>query len=406
MKILISADMEGATGVTWPADVLPGTAQWERCRAMFTSDVNAAVLGFFDGGADEVLVNEAHWTMRNLLLEQLDERAQMLTGRHKALSMVEGVQHGDVDGVAFLGYHAGAGMEGVLAHTYLANQITGVWLDGVRASEGLLNAHVVAEYGVPVVLVTGDDLACEDALGYAPGALKVAVKDHVSRYAAVFAPPPAPPPTSGPPRRTPPCSRCGTNRWPAGRSPWRSSSTPSTWRWPRPSSPGCAVRGSARSRTTAGRCTRGFVPSRRLRRSPPPPWRSSMADQQQEPGEPTDHTDHDPVDARALDEVVAFTSELIRIDTTNRGGGDCRERPAAEYAAERLADAGLTPTLLERAPGRTNVVARVEGTDPGADALLVHGHLDVVPAEAADWSVDPFSARSATASSGAAARST
>jgi D-amino peptidase len=185
MKILISADMEGATGVTWPADVLPGTPQWERCRSMFTSDVNAAVLGFFDGGADEVLINEAHWTMRNLLLEELDERAQMLTGRHKSLSMVEGVQHGDVDGIAFVGYHAGAGMEGVLAHTYLANSITGVWLNGVRASEGLLNAHVVAEFGVPVVLVTGDDVACEDALGYAPEALKVAVKDHVSRYAAV-----------------------------------------------------------------------------------------------------------------------------------------------------------------------------------------------------------------------------
>ncbi|WP_328493025.1 M55 family metallopeptidase [Streptomyces sp. NBC_00414] len=185
VKILISADMEGATGVTWPADVLPGTPQWERCRSMFTSDVNAAVLGFLDGGADEVLVNEAHWTMRNLLLEQLDERAQMLTGRHKSLSMVEGVQHGDVDGIAFVGYHAGAGMEGVLAHTYLANSITGVWINGERASEGLLNARVVAEYGVPVVLVTGDDVACEDALGYAPEALKVAVKDHVSRYAAV-----------------------------------------------------------------------------------------------------------------------------------------------------------------------------------------------------------------------------
>ncbi|MFG2681585.1 M55 family metallopeptidase [Streptomyces sp. NPDC048392] len=185
MKILISADMEGATGVTWPADVLPGTPQWERCRSMFTSDVNAAVQGLFDGGADEVLVNEAHWSMRNLLLERLDERTQMLTGRHKALSMVEGVQHGDVDGIAFIGYHAGAGMEGVLAHTYLANQLTGVWLNDVRASEGLLNAHVVAEYGVPVVLVTGDDVACEDALGYAPEARKVAVKDHVSRYAAV-----------------------------------------------------------------------------------------------------------------------------------------------------------------------------------------------------------------------------
>ena len=185
MKILISADMEGATGVTWPADVLPGAPQWERCRSMFTSDVNAAVLGFFDGGADQVVINEAHSSMRNLLLERLDERAELLTGRHKTLSMVEGVQHGDIDGIAFVGYHTGAGTEGVLAHTYLANSITGVWVNDVRASEGLLNSHVVAEFGVPVVLVTGDDLTCEDALGYAPEALKVAVKDHVSRYAAV-----------------------------------------------------------------------------------------------------------------------------------------------------------------------------------------------------------------------------
>ncbi|MEU6594335.1 M20/M25/M40 family metallo-hydrolase [Streptomyces sp. NPDC046881] len=96
-------------------------------------------------------------------------------------------------------------------------------------------------------------------------------------------------------------------------------------------------------------------------------------------------------DELSLDEVVEFTSGLIRIDTTNRGSGDCRERPAAEYAAERLAGAGLEPLLLERTPGRTNVVARIEGTDPSADALLLHGHLDVVPAEAADWRVHPFS---------------
>jgi acetylornithine deacetylase/succinyl-diaminopimelate desuccinylase-like protein len=96
-------------------------------------------------------------------------------------------------------------------------------------------------------------------------------------------------------------------------------------------------------------------------------------------------------DGQALDEVVRFTSDLIRIDTTNRGGGDCRERPAAEYAAEQLAGAGLEPVLLENTPGRTNVVARVEGSDPSADALLLHGHLDVVPAEAADWRVHPFS---------------
>ncbi|HET6858078.1 MAG TPA: M20/M25/M40 family metallo-hydrolase [Streptomyces sp.] len=97
------------------------------------------------------------------------------------------------------------------------------------------------------------------------------------------------------------------------------------------------------------------------------------------------------IDALALDEVVTFTSELIRIDTTNRGSGDCHERPAAEYVAQRLAEAGLKPVMLERTAGRTNVVARIEGTDPSADALLVHGHLDVVPAEPADWSKHPFS---------------
>ncbi|MFJ9847999.1 M20/M25/M40 family metallo-hydrolase [Streptomyces sp. NPDC101150] len=99
----------------------------------------------------------------------------------------------------------------------------------------------------------------------------------------------------------------------------------------------------------------------------------------------------DTVDQQALDEVVRFTSELIRIDTSNAGDGACQERPAAEYVAERLAEAGLEPALLERTKGRTNVVARIAGADPAADALLVHGHLDVVPAEPADWSVHPFS---------------
>src|SRR5215472_2652327 len=191
MKILISADMEGATGVTWPADVEPGTEQWQRFRAMFTSDVNAAVAGFFDGGATEVLINEAHASMRNLLLEELDERAAMLTGRHKDLSMVEGIQHGDVDGVAFVGYHAGAGADGVLAHTYLPNSITSVVVNGEPASEGWLNTRVAEQYGVPVILITGDDRACSDAAGYAPAAQTVAVKKCVSRYAAVCRPPTA-----------------------------------------------------------------------------------------------------------------------------------------------------------------------------------------------------------------------
>ena len=86
-------------------------------------------------------------------------------------------------------------------------------------------------------------------------------------------------------------------------------------------------------------------------------------------------------------EVVGFLTDLIRIDTSNPIKP---ERPAAEYVAEKLAEAGLEPKIFESDTGRASVVARFEGTDPSADALLVHGHLDVVPADAADWSVDPF----------------
>ncbi|MFD6952609.1 hypothetical protein A6A08_09685 [Nocardiopsis sp. TSRI0078] len=94
--------------------------------------------------------------------------------------------------------------------------------------------------------------------------------------------------------------------------------------------------------------------------------------------------------AAAGEDAVQLTRGLIRRDSTNHGGGRGDERAAAEYAAEALGDAGLAPRILESAPRRANVVARVPGTDPTAPALLVHGHLDVVPADAADWTVPPF----------------
>jgi acetylornithine deacetylase/succinyl-diaminopimelate desuccinylase-like protein len=95
--------------------------------------------------------------------------------------------------------------------------------------------------------------------------------------------------------------------------------------------------------------------------------------------------------AEAGADAARLAADLIRIDTTNRGGGDACERPAAEYVAARLAEAGAEPVLLESAPGRANVVARVSGSDQSAEALLLHGHLDVVPADPASWSVHPFS---------------
>lgn len=188
MRVLISADMEGVTGVTFPDDVEPGSARWSYHRKFFTGDVNAAVRGFFDAGADEVLVNDSHADKRNLLLDELDPRATMLIGTHKPWSMMEGIDRG-YDAIAFVGYHAGAGQQGVLSHTYLPNMITSVWLNGEPCSEGYMNAALAYEFGVPVVLVTGDDCAIEDARSYAPEAKLVAVKECVDRYTAICLPP-------------------------------------------------------------------------------------------------------------------------------------------------------------------------------------------------------------------------
>ncbi|ROO59931.1 acetylornithine deacetylase/succinyl-diaminopimelate desuccinylase-like protein [Micromonospora sp. Llam0] len=92
------------------------------------------------------------------------------------------------------------------------------------------------------------------------------------------------------------------------------------------------------------------------------------------------------------DEVVRICRDLLRIDTTNTGDPltSVGERVAAEYVAEQLAEVGVTSTIVESAPGRASLVARISGTDPSRGALLVHGHLDVVPADASEWSVPPF----------------
>ncbi|NUU24740.1 MAG: M55 family metallopeptidase, partial [Streptomycetaceae bacterium] len=190
MRVLISADMEGATGTVLPADVTSGTARYERFRRLLTGDVNAAVDGFATAGAEEILVNDAHCGMDNVLLDELDARASLIVGRHKPLGMMQGIELG-VDAVAFVGYHTGAGEQGVLAHTYLSHSILAVRVDDVPTDEGRFNALVAAEAGVPVVLVTGDDLTCAQARVWAPGARTVAVKTALSRHAAVCRPPAA-----------------------------------------------------------------------------------------------------------------------------------------------------------------------------------------------------------------------
>ena len=192
MRVLVSADMEGVSGVVHPDDVEPGTSSYGEFRHAMTGDVYAAVAGFFDGGASDVLVNDAHYTMRNLVVADLDPRLRYVRGAQKPLGMLEGLLDpagvAAVDVVAFVGYHAGAGRPGVLAHTHLGNSIVEVRFDGSPMSEGRMNALVAAEAGVPLVLVTGDDVTCADARDYAPGVHTAEVKRAITRYTAEVLP--------------------------------------------------------------------------------------------------------------------------------------------------------------------------------------------------------------------------
>jgi D-amino peptidase len=190
VRVLISADMEGASGVTCPEDCRPGSPQWDRMRHLFTGDVAAVGDGYLEAGVREVLVNEAHSTMRNLLVERLDPRMRLLTGNHKSLGMLEGIQDRP-ELVAFVGYHSGPGTEGVLSHTWLGYEVYSATLNGRPMSEGYLNALLAAEYGSPVALVSGDDVTCAEAGQYAPAAELVEVKRAVDRYTAVCVPPAA-----------------------------------------------------------------------------------------------------------------------------------------------------------------------------------------------------------------------
>lgn len=167
MKVLISADMEGTCGVTSWVQVMPpeygsqpsSLAEYERARLRLTREVNAAVEGALAGGADEVIVNESHNGMRNLIPEELHQSVRFITGSDKELGMMQGVQEEGVGAVFFTGYHARAGTPAApLAHTW-TGYVNDVRFNGVSTGEYGLNAVVAGHYGVPVTLVTGDDKA-------------------------------------------------------------------------------------------------------------------------------------------------------------------------------------------------------------------------------------------------------
>lgn len=184
MKLLIAVDMEGITGVVTWNHVDPSHAEYQRFRRLMTQDVNAAIRGAFQGGANEIVITDGHWNGDNILIEELDPRARLNSGTPSPLSMVNGVDQG-VDAVMFIGYHARMGtQQAILDHTWSSTRVQNVWLNGRLTGEIGLNASVCGSFGVPVLLISGDQSANKEAEEWIPEIETVVVKQASGRKAA------------------------------------------------------------------------------------------------------------------------------------------------------------------------------------------------------------------------------
>jgi len=182
--------MEGISGVTNWDHVDSGNAEYPRFRKIMTEDVNAAVRGAFEAGANEVVVTDGHGSGNNILIEDLDARVKLNSGNASPFAMVQGANSGDFDGVIFVGYHARAGTAyGVLAHTWSSQRVANVWLNDVVMGEYGLNAALCGHYGCVPLMITGDQTACSQAVDLLGDLETVQVKQATSFQSAECLPP-------------------------------------------------------------------------------------------------------------------------------------------------------------------------------------------------------------------------
>ncbi|MEU8169810.1 M55 family metallopeptidase [Micromonospora sp. NPDC049004] len=185
MKVLISVDMEGISGIVHPTETNPDRYDYERGRALMTAEANAVIGGVLDAAPDAVVwVADAHGPFRNLLPEDLDRRAHLVRGKPRPLGMLAGLDE-HTDAVMLIGYHARAGAgPAVLAHT-MSDAILDVRVAGRTLGEIGLNTAMAGHLDAPVVLLSGDDTACAEFGELVPSAVTVAVKQTLGQAAAV-----------------------------------------------------------------------------------------------------------------------------------------------------------------------------------------------------------------------------
>ncbi|MBT2680900.1 M55 family metallopeptidase [Bacillus sp. ISL-35] len=182
MKLYLSVDMEGITGLVDHTHVDSSKHNYERSRKIMTQEANHVITKAFESGCEEVIVNDSHSKMNNLLIEDLHPETQLITGDVKPFSMVQGLDE-SFKGAVFVGYHARASMSGVMSHSMIFG-VRHMWINDVQIGELGFNAYVAGYFGVPVIMVAGDDGAAREAEALIPNITTAVVKESISRSAA------------------------------------------------------------------------------------------------------------------------------------------------------------------------------------------------------------------------------
>jgi D-amino peptidase len=184
MKVYISTDFEGVAGVVDWDQIMVGSHDYEMGRRLLHGEVNAAIEGALAAGATEIVINDSHSSMRNFDPAQLAGNATLISGKHKPLYMMQGLDS-SFDAIFFVGYHGSIGAErAVLSHSYNPRAIWEARINGQIVGETVLNALVAAYYGVPIALITGDQTTVDEAQSLSPAPHSVAVKQSITRFAA------------------------------------------------------------------------------------------------------------------------------------------------------------------------------------------------------------------------------
>ena len=184
LKVYISADMEGLTGVVTGEQLGPGGFEYEAFREVMTGEVLAAIEGARAAGATEILISDSHGNGQNLILYRLPDDVMVVRSWPRPLMMMEGVDEG-FDAAIFIGYHSGTtNPDGVRAHTMSSANLAGVKLNGMPVHEAGLNAAIAGHFGVPVVMVSGDDATIEETRAIVGDVEGAVVKRAISFHAA------------------------------------------------------------------------------------------------------------------------------------------------------------------------------------------------------------------------------